>query len=205
MHQGPCLELQQGLQLIGLWVLGEPVLLVLGDCVLDALGQVGLELSGCDRQAVHKQHQVEALLVVQAEVQLSDAGEAVLLVPGPQLGVLLVRRTQLAEEELGVAVFEAVTQQMQGAVLVQLLGHPLGEHGIGLTVVPLFELGPLGGLGLLHKAQEVLHEQGLRAAVGGGVFQVGANGPAVGCQVGAELVFEDTFGVDVGEVGHGRG
>ncbi|OIQ64516.1 hypothetical protein GALL_539340 [mine drainage metagenome] len=74
VHQGAGLELEQGFGLAALGVLRVPVLLVLLDGVGDVLGQVGLELSGGDRQAVDEQHEVDAVFVMQAVVQLTDDG-----------------------------------------------------------------------------------------------------------------------------------
>lgn len=87
-------------------------------------------------------------------------------------------------------------------MLVQLLGNTLDENIFGATVVPGLELGPLVRLRLLHKRQKVFWEQGLLAAVAGRVLQVRAHSPAVAGEVVAELVLEDAFCVDVGELGH---
>ena len=87
-------------------------------------------------------------------------------------------------------------------MLVQLLGHALDEDGIGVAVVPGPELVPLRTLRFLHERQQVVREQRELSAVAGRVLQVRAHGPAVGGKVVAELVLEDAFGVDVGELGH---
>jgi hypothetical protein len=44
----------------------------------DALGEVGLQLDGGDRQAVEEQHEVDAVLVVQRVAHLAHDAQAVL-------------------------------------------------------------------------------------------------------------------------------
>lgn len=66
-----------------------------------------------------------------------------------------MRRLEGAELELGVHVFEAMAQYVQGAVGVELFGNPFNENRLRLPVVPALELRPLSGLGLLDKCQQV--------------------------------------------------
>jgi len=152
---------------------------------------------------VDEQDEVDALLVVERVVQLPDDGQTVLLVELDQRRILVVRRLELAQAELGVHVLEAVPQQVQRAVGVQLLCHPLDEHRLRLAVMPLLELGPFGRLGLLYISKQVLGKDGLGPVVGRGILQMREHAPARGGHLGAELVFEDFFGVYVGQCWHG--
>ena len=203
VDQGTGLELQQGFDFLRDRVLGKSVFLVLSDGIRDALRQVGLELCRRNRQAVDEQDEVDALFVVERVVQLPDDSQTVLLVELDQLRILVVRRLEFAQAELRIHVLEAVPQQVQRALGVQLLCHPLDEHRLRLAVVPLLELGPFVGLGLLNVGEEVLGKDGLGSVVGRGILQMREHPPARGGHLGAEFVFEDFFGVDVGQCWQG--
>lgn len=75
MHQRPGAETEQWL--VAAVGLGLAVAAVLLDGVVDALGEVGLELDGRDGDAVDEQHHVDAAVVGGGEVHLPDDAETV--------------------------------------------------------------------------------------------------------------------------------
>ena len=70
VHQRPPLEGQQRLLLPGPGVAWRPVVLVLANGVLHRLREIGLEFERGERNAVGKQHHVDAVLVLEAVVHL---------------------------------------------------------------------------------------------------------------------------------------
>ena len=89
-----------------------------------------LSSSVASGDAVDKEHQVDAVLVVEAVVHLAHHSAAHLLVAGEGLRVEAVAGLELAELEAGVAVLEAVAQERERAVLVHQLGHPLQQQRV---------------------------------------------------------------------------
>ena len=197
VHQRPPLEGQQRLLLPGRGVARRPVVLVLADGVLHRLREVGLEFERGERDAVGKEHHVDAVLVVEAVVHLPHHAQPHPVVQRLQLGVKAVARLELAQLEAGVAVLEPAPQQRQRALLVQQLRHILQHMQRGVAVVEGPQLGPLLRLRLLQPADQVVGVEGERPVVAFGVAFL----PAVGEKGGDQLLFKGDFAVFFGHGG----
>ena len=85
--------------------------LVLADRVLDLLaGQRIFELGGENRDAVQKQHEIEALLVLRAVAKLPHHGEQVAGMQPLRLFIEPARRTKIGELEFDPGIPDAVAQ-----------------------------------------------------------------------------------------------
>ena len=115
VHQRPLAKRQQRLGLLAGRIHGRAVVQILAHRVLDVLRGVGFQLDRGQRQAIQKQHQVNAALVVQRVMQLAHCAQAVLLVMLPGLGVLPIGGRELRHLEAGVDVLEALAQHVQRA------------------------------------------------------------------------------------------
>ena len=95
---------------------------VLVDRVVDALGEVGLQLDRGHRQAVEEQHEVDAVLVVQRVAHLPHDAQAVGGVAGEDVRVHRQRRLELRQlQRLPQAEqLDAVPQHVERAALVEL-------------------------------------------------------------------------------------
>ena len=98
VHKGTAREAEQGLwALTGkLWKAVGPVL---PHRIVDALGVVGLQFNGGNRDAVEEQHQVDAVFVVQRVAHLAHHPEAVGVVAGEDFWVQPQGRFELCELE----------------------------------------------------------------------------------------------------------
>ena len=201
MNQCPCLEGQQGFILFGDRIPWKPVFLILPDGIPDVLGQVGLEFGGGYRKTVHEKSQVKRVLVMSGIVQLTDNGQSVGRIVGPEVRIGLVGGSELAERESCVPVLEAVSKEKKGSVFVELFADSFQEDRIGVAIVPTDKLGPLGRLGFPDEFQKIF---GIKSQFFV-VFGVGSFLPAMGPQVFDEFLLEDVFLVDLVEVGHRKG
>ena len=55
----------------------------------------------------------------------------------------------------------------------------------------------------MNKGEKVLGQDGVFLQVAGGLLWLGLDRPAIGFKLGAQLVFKEALGVDVGSGGHG--
>ena len=142
------------------------VALVLADRVLDVLaGERVLEFGGEDRDAVQEQHEVEALLVLRAVVDLANGGEQVRRVQPPRLLVESARGAEVGEAKLAARVLEAVAEHVERTAPFDLGGEALEELLAHRRSVVLFQLFPFLGLGREHEVHRVTRQQAEHAVV----------------------------------------
>jgi hypothetical protein len=120
VNQCPCLEGQQRFILFGDRIPWKAVFLILSDGIPDVLGQVGLEFAGGHRKTVHEKSQVKRVLVIPGIMELTDNGQSVGRIVGPEVRIRIVGRSELAERESGITVLEAMPQKKEGSVPVEL-------------------------------------------------------------------------------------
>ena len=105
---------------------------VLVDRVLDALGEIGLQFDGRDRQAVEEENEVERVLVGLRIVNLPHDAKAVGGVAGEDVGVHRQRRLELGERE-GLPQaddVDAMAQHVERAAIVELLADAVEQNGL---------------------------------------------------------------------------
>ena len=132
--------------------IGVAVLLVLADGVGPTLaGHRVLELAGCHRYAVEREDKIEGVAAAGTARDLPRDGELVAREPSQGLGVQPVRRFEGSEAE-GLAVeLEAVPQDVQRPLEVELLHQRIGDHRRAAVSVEAGHLRPLLGLGLAQE------------------------------------------------------
>jgi len=136
-----------------------PTRAVLLDRVLDGLSRPAvLELRGRGRDAVDEEHEVNRIAGPGVEADLPNDAEAVRRVGGRGGPVDRVGRPELTEREGDAALGEPAPEDMDGAVLVELLGEALEQAraGRGLAAGQSDEPVPLLGLRVLDECDDVL-------------------------------------------------
>ena len=163
------------------------------DGIGDRLGVVGLEFRGGHRDAIHQQHQIEAVLVAGGIAHLPHHPQAVGVVAVQDLGVEPEGRLELSElEGLGQAKhLHAVAEQIEGPELIELPPHPLQQGWLRLGAVVLQQHLPGFRLGLLHPGDQVGWVERELAVVGVGAALL--VDPAVGAEVLADLALKGNF------------
>ena len=103
---------------------------ILVDGVLDALGEIGLQLSGSHRQAVEEQHEVDAVLVRQRVADLPHHAQPVGGVASDDVGVHRHRRLELSQRNRLAQPdqLDAVAQHVERAAIVELLADAVEQH-----------------------------------------------------------------------------
>ena len=145
---------------------GIAVGLVLPDRVLDGLaGERILELGREDRDAVQKQHHVEALLVPGAVADLAGDCEEVGGVQPPRLLVEPARRAEVREPERATHVLHAAPQDVEGTAAFDFQREALQEPLPDLRAVMLREPPPLLWLRRQKEVQHVARQETERAVV----------------------------------------
>jgi hypothetical protein len=119
-------------------------------------GELVLQLRGSDRDAVDGQHEVQrlvraALAVVQLPVDQQPVSRVVLY----QLGRQPVGGAEEGQLNALAALLDALSEDVDDAVCVHLVGDPLGELGLDRRPVLLDELGPFLRLRLLDEADDL--------------------------------------------------
>jgi len=195
MHQGAA---GKGEQRFGELPLGPGVAIeaVLVDCVVDRLGEVGLEFGSGHRQAIEEQHQVDAVLVAGGVAELAHHPQAVGGVAAEDLGVEGEGRPELGQLQrpLEAEQVDAVAEHVEGAALIEL-GPQAVQQGVGgAAAMVLLQSFPGFRLALLDPGQQIGGEEGAGAVVGL-VVAFGVE-PAVGGQVLGDLGFEVDFVVE---------
>ena len=150
---------------------GVAVKAVLVNGVANALGEVGLQFHCGHRQAVQKQHQVDAVFAVQRVAHLAYHAQAVGRVTLQDVGVDGQRGFELCQRQRAFEPqqLHTMAQYIQGTALVKLVAQP-GEQGfLGFPAVVLDQRVPGIGLRGLHPGQHISWEQGAGAVVSCGV------------------------------------
>ena len=225
VHQRAAFEAQQRLRLFRHRVDGQAGRLVLAYGPLHRLLELGLQLQRRHRQAIHKQHQVDApgfglgscavltlgltrLACPRAIDQLRHHAQAVPGVAGQGVRVQIVFGLELAQRQPRIAVAQLVAQHAQGAKAAavgvggvgvgpgQLAGDQFEKLLRAVLRVVGAETLPLGRLRLLHKGQRVLRVERQLAVVAVGSTEQ----PAIGLQLPEDVVLEDAL---AGWVAHG--
>ena len=143
---------------------------VLVDRVLDALGEVGLQLDRRDRQAVEEEDQVERILVGLRIVNLPHDAQAVGGVAGEDVGVHRQRRLELGQRERLPQAddVDAVAQHFERAAIVELLADAVEQDALRRRAVRLGQRLPGLGLRRFDPGDEIRREEGAGAVVGRG-------------------------------------
>jgi hypothetical protein len=190
MHQGPALELEQRFVTIGGRVAGRAVVAILGHGVAHVLGEIGFEFDGGDRQAVDKQDQVDGVVgFVAAIAELAYHATAHLAIAGHGGGVQALGRFELAHLEAGIDMLKPPAQHGQGAIGVEGLGEPFEQHGTAVIAMQAAHFGPFFGLRLAQPVDDIRRIQRQLAVI----VAAGACKPAMGRQMGDDLIFEGAF------------
>jgi hypothetical protein len=173
------------------------VLIVLGDGIFDVLPvERILELGGENRDAVEKEHQVEARLRLVAVPELPYRGEEVRRMKAPRLLVEPTRRPKVREPEFAAGVLDSLAEHVERSAVLNLGGEAVQELLPHRRAVMLRELLPLFRLRREHEVEEVLREKaetsvvilrravvvssGRRFAENGRRFRYGRGGQASG-------------------------
>ncbi len=119
VHQRTTVEGEQWFFLAGGWVFGQAVILILANGVVYRLREISLELKCGDGNAVDKEHEVDAVLVVQAIVYLAHHSTAHLCIALRELWIETVAGFELAKGETSVAILEAVAQEREWTFVFQ--------------------------------------------------------------------------------------
>ena len=139
-------------------VLRIAVVAVLLDRVLDVLaGEVVLQLRRCDRDAVEEEAEIDRLVRIGIERELSCDGQPVGVVVGDQLRRDAECGLAIREADLDVLIADAVPDDVDGAALIDLLRQPLHEslaRELFVAAVGLDELAPLRALRQLDERKE---------------------------------------------------
>jgi hypothetical protein len=131
MHHCAAWEVQQRLPVLAFGV-RRPVEPILVHGVLNALGEVCLELDGRGRQAVQEEDEVDAVLVRRRIADLPHDAETVRRVAPDNVCVHGERRAELRERKLLLEAdhLDAMPQDIERAPVVKLPAHAV-EQNIG--------------------------------------------------------------------------
>jgi hypothetical protein len=200
VHQGPAGKGEQRLGGVSLGT-GQAVEAILIDGVVHALGEIGLQIDGGDRNAVEEQPQVDAVFIVKGILHLPDHAQPVDRVAGENLGVDSQRGFEFGQLERlpQTEQLYPLAKHVEGAPLIELVAQAAQQGFGGPSAVVLLKGLPGLWLGDLHPREHVRWENRPCPVVVGGIA-LGVQ-PAVRPEVLANLDLEIDFPVQVG--GHG--
>ena len=168
------------------------VLLVLAHCVSPVLTCAGiLQLAACDRQPVHREQDVQRVVLARMTEYLPRDRELVLGVKRQDLLVEAVRRLEIRETE-GLAIeLEAVAQDVQRTLEVELFDQRASNQGLQPGPMQRAHRPPEVRLSRFEEVEHAGRKEGtlhiplgvgahLPASVEQHRFDVGLEGPLVG-------------------------
>ena len=161
MRQAPP-ELEQRLRRIAI----QPILF---HGVLDRLAlEWILEFRREQGQPVQEDRRVQALFVLRAVFELADDGELVAEIKFLRRIIEPGRRFEIRQPEFAAVRLDALAQDVERAVFVNLRGQALQQHRLGIGRVLGSHLLPLLGLRGVDEIQHVLRDQAEFPVIVGG-------------------------------------
>ena len=180
---------------------------VLLDGVLDILAfERVLQFGGEDRNAVEEYPQVETLLVLLAEIKLTDDGELVGLVMLLRFFVQARGRAEVGELKLAAGILDAFAENVECASLGDFRRESLKKPGLHVVAVVLLEFLPFLGLRGVNEIQNYIGIETERAVVvvrfsfAVAAWKKAVFGAFVLRRVGAECCFDGRFKVFFGSI-----
>ena len=129
-------------------------------------GERVLQLGRKEGQAVQKDRQVQAVLVLLAVLKLAHYRKLITFVQKLRIGVEASGRAEIGQMELAAQIFEAIAQHIQRAAAGNFLGQPGQEMRRGIFArQALLQLLPLLWLGDVDEIQHLAAQQAQRLVI----------------------------------------